>query len=192
MMGYSVADGESTLRPSYGDEGETLLNQIKKGNYRFPIIEERDAFTDAPYFFLWRNLDQNFPNSKFILTIRDEEEWIASVLKFYKDKPAQLLRQYYFGTCANPTISSACRTQWLERYQQHNQDVIQWFRTRPDDLLIMDLSKGDGWEPLARFLGKEPGVKKFPHANRRQGPIERGLRKIYHCFRAFGKKVKVD
>ena len=42
---------------------------------------------------------------------------------------------------------------YLERFERHNREVLEHFRERPDDLLIMDFSQGDGWEKLALFLG---------------------------------------
>ena len=39
-------------------------------------------------------------------------------------------------------------------------------RFAPDDLLVFDLPKGDGWEKLCGFLGHEVPDKPFPHANK--------------------------
>jgi len=174
-IGYSVVDGESTLRPGYGDEGRTLIEYIENGNFRFPIIERHDAFTDAPYFFVWRQLDKEFPNSKFVLTVRDDDEWISSVLRFYSNRPVQLLRDYFLNPCGDPTRSVDCRDEWLSRYRRHNREVMEYFKARPDDLLVMDLSKGDSWATLGKFLNQEVPDGKFPHANRHRGKLEQRM-----------------
>jgi hypothetical protein len=50
--------------------------------------------------------------------------------------------------------------------------VHDYFRERPDDLLVLNICAGEGWERLCPFLGQDvPGIP-FPWANRRPGPRE--------------------
>jgi len=50
-------------------------------------------------------------------------------------------------------------------YQKFVTAVFEYFKGRPKDLLVMNVSAGDGWEKLCPFLGKPiPGVP-FPKAN---------------------------
>ena len=49
---------------------------IKKSNY--------DAFTDDPMSFIYKDLDKNFPNSKFILTERDKKSFSNSYINYFK------------------------------------------------------------------------------------------------------------
>jgi hypothetical protein len=52
-------------------------------------------------------------------------------------------------------------------YDQHHGNVREYFRSRPNDLLVMDICGGEGWAPLCRFLAKrEPSVP-FPHTDSR-------------------------
>lgn len=53
------------------------------------IIKEmkRDkSFSDFPMWYcnLYKDLDRAFPNSKFILTVRDSESWFESMVKWHK------------------------------------------------------------------------------------------------------------
>src|SRR5690606_21421655 len=74
-----------------GDQikAELLLDDYAKRNFK-AIIEyckTADAFQDAPFCFqhTYQALDQSFPNSKFILTIRDsDDQWYQSLLNFHK------------------------------------------------------------------------------------------------------------
>ena len=50
-------------------------------------------------------------------------------------------------------------------YDAQNAEIVAYFADRPDDLLVMDLSKGDGWLKLVNFLGKDV-LKPFPYANK--------------------------
>ena len=73
-----------------GDQprGELLLHDYAKRNWK-PIIKfckTAEAFQDAPFCFpfTYQTLDIAFPNSKFILTVRDSaEEWYKSLTSFH-------------------------------------------------------------------------------------------------------------
>jgi hypothetical protein len=54
---------------------------------------------------------------------------------------------------------------YLRRFEAHNEDVLDYFKHRPNDLLVMTLADGDGWEKLCPFLDKEAPSLPFPHAN---------------------------
>jgi hypothetical protein len=56
-------------------------------------------------------------------------------------------------------------------YERHQEDVARYFRNRPNDLLRMNLSKGDGWEKLAPFLGRSVPAVPFPHGNSIEGMV---------------------
>ena len=53
----------------------------------------------------------------------------------------------------------------LAVYNAHNEGVLAYFKDRPDDLLVLDIAKGEGWEPLCKFLGCPVPAAPFPHAN---------------------------
>jgi len=55
---------------------------------------------------------------------------------------------------------------YLERYERHNREVLEYFRDRPDDFLMMDFAAGDGWDKLCPFLGEKKPRQPFPHANK--------------------------
>jgi len=47
-------------------------------------------------------------------------------------------------------------------YDLHHKSVLEYFRKRPDDLLIMNITDGDGWEKLCPFLSKPIPPEDFP------------------------------
>ena len=116
-------------------------------------IKERaagyNAFSDAPWMFLFKQLDEWYPGSKFILTLRKSPEILArSDINQWRGKsdtpPAQ---------------------KFIDRYIKHNQMVIDYF-TNKTNLLIMCFENGDGWKKLCKFLNKPIPDKAFPHANK--------------------------
>ena len=58
------------------------------------------------------------------------------------------------------------RRQWLD----HHRRVADHFRYRPHDLLVMNITAGDGWELLAPFLGHPIPLEPFPFENAVSSP----------------------
>ena len=58
---------------------------------------------------------------------------------------------------------------YLRKYVGHNEEVLRYFAGHRDDLLVMDLSRGDGGQELCSFLGRDVPAVPFPHANEAQG-----------------------
>ena len=57
-----------------------------KGDGRSRTLERSYALSDLPIPLLFRELDAAYKGSKFILTIREEDEWIDSVRAHWSDK----------------------------------------------------------------------------------------------------------
>lgn len=54
---------------------------------------------------------------------------------------------------------------WRQEKRDHYQAVTEYFADRPQDLLIMNICEGDGFELLAPFLGLPIPNEAFPHKN---------------------------
>jgi len=106
---------------------------------------EVDAVQDMPWPLVFRELDQAFPGSKFILTERDEDAWWRSILGQFGNNPA-VLQQLTYGEDAGAPLGNEKR--YRETYRAHNAAVRAYFAERPDDLLIMDLKQANGWFAL--------------------------------------------
>ena len=52
-----------------------------------------------------------------------------------------------------------------DRYERHNADVREHFRDRTDQLIEIDITRGEGWEKLCPFLSMPIPGTPFPHAN---------------------------
>ncbi len=153
VLGYKVRGGSSRL-----------LVPILKGNFK-PVLktaEPYDAVRDIPWYNIYRELDELIPGSKFILTIREEESWYQSVSKAIGDiKRANT--EWLYGR--GKGLPKYHKENTLRKYREHNQGVIDYFKDRPDDLLVLNLADGDGWEKLCPFLGKDIIEGGIPHLN---------------------------
>ena len=179
-LGYKVAS-------IFGKElplDELRRSYVARG---LEIAEEYDAVQDMPWPLLYRELDQAFPGSKFILTWRDTDKWLNSVCG-HLGTNGGVLQQLSYGEDARCPVGN--EDLYRTVYETHNVDVRAYFRNRPDDFLEMKVADGDGWEPLCRFLNEPVPAVPFPFVNsaKARNSISRRLmkrlRNTYRSLRA--------
>ncbi|MBL4587664.1 MAG: hypothetical protein JKX84_11510 [Flavobacteriales bacterium] len=148
-------------KPIFWDFASESGNELK---FRLPNGDEFDAMTDLPVARFYRELDKEFPNSKFILTTRNEEEWLESCRNFFAEGNHQFFKwmQLHFDMYGTNTFD---KEMFQSAYRKHIADVKQYFCSRPNDLLILDIPNGDGWEKLCSFLEQEIPNIEFPNTN---------------------------
>jgi hypothetical protein len=151
ILGYRVTGPNFAAEEKLGDD---LPERAAK------LAEEYDAFQDNPWPILFRQMDERFPGSKFVLTVRDADRWYASALRHFGTRESPR-RKLIYGV-GSPAGNEAI---YKRRFLAHNQEVVDYFADRPNDILIMDVTKGDGWELLCPFLGHPIPDSPFPHSN---------------------------
>jgi hypothetical protein len=176
VLGYHAVNGDTPGSYPGADDGATLIQQIDAGNFRLPTLEMFEAFTDNPYFRIWREIYAMYPDARYILTARDEQSWIASCTGFYRNRRIRPMRAWMFGAHADPSRDEASRQAWLDAYRAHNRAVREFFASRPGQFLELDPTSTPGWDRLCAFLGAPIPARAWPHANpgRRNRPW-RGL-----------------
>ena len=127
----------------------------------YDIANKNEAFQDNPWPVLYKEMDKKFPGSKFILTVRDEQKWIKSVINHFGAKHTEM-RRYIYGV-GHPKGNEEI---YIQRYLNHINEVKAHFELRTTDLLVVDWEKGDGWTEICQFLHKPIPNCKFPHVNR--------------------------
>ncbi|HBW88441.1 MAG TPA: hypothetical protein DEG17_06060 [Cyanobacteria bacterium UBA11149] len=152
---------------------EILLKELMAGNYNLSVFNEFDGITATAVAPFFPQLDRIYPDSKFILTVRDKESWLDSVKELWEAKPVDdsldkdpknylrmLQRIAIFGTY------KFNRERLSYIYDLHYQMVREYFKDRPESLLVMDICGGEGWEKLCPFF-KLPLVDvPFPFKNK--------------------------
>jgi 3'-phosphoadenosine 5'-phosphosulfate (PAPS) 3'-phosphatase len=130
------------------------------------LLENHDALTDTPIPSLYPALDARYPGAKFILTVRGMDGWLKSCQKQFTEKHAAALaagHHQLFTDLYGCTVFDD--TRFRQGYAKFVGEVETYFRDRPDDLLIIDVTAGEGWEKLCPFLGKPIPDLPFPKAN---------------------------
>lgn len=133
-------------------KGERLTTIIKKnqekGQRLFYGLENFTAFTDFSGWDYYKTLDEQYPNSKFIMTYRDLYSWLDSRERHVKTH----------GGIVN-------RARWEKQYKEKIPEIFNYFRNRKD-FLIINIPEGEGWAKLCPFLGKPIPQVPFFHKNK--------------------------
>ncbi|MGD8617119.1 MAG: sulfotransferase [Gammaproteobacteria bacterium] len=139
--------GIKTIHFPYSKEKkETLIQELG----RLPILDTYQGVVDGVAWD-FEFLDGRYPNSKFILTTRNIDSWIKS-----RQSHEEIIR----GQKTKFT-----REEMTEYYTQHSSAVKKHFKNRKNDLLVMRLVEGDGWDVLCPFLGLSIPDLPFPREN---------------------------
>jgi hypothetical protein len=166
ILGFRTINGDKPGSYPGADDGATLIRQIDAGDFRLPTFDLFDAFTDNPYFHIWREIHAQFPAAKYVFTVRDEQRWLQSCVRFYANRRIRPMRVWMFGPHADPSRSDASRAAWLEAYREHNAAVRAHFANAPPGrFLELDLVQRPLWDELCRFLERPAPSVPFPHAN---------------------------
>ena len=148
------------------------------------LASEFDAFQDNPWPILYQKLDEEFPGSKFVLTQRPTDEWLKSIVRHFRHATTPM-REWIYGVghpAGNENI-------YVARFEKHNRDVLEYFKNRPQDLLVMNITKGDGWEKLCPFLGAPVPDNPFPQSNIAV-QLESQMNLVSRILRAIRRKIK--
>ncbi len=127
------------------------------------IIDQYDSFEDWPWPLMYELLDKNYPDGKFILTVRKSPEiWFQSLVKHANRTGKTEFRKVAYGH----EMPHGFKEEHIAFYKKHNQDVLEYFSNKPGKLLKVCWENGDGWKEICPFLEKEiPGIP-FPHDNK--------------------------
>jgi hypothetical protein len=121
------------------------------------------AFQDVPFSkpYTYQALDMAFPNSKFILTVRDSsDQWYNSITRFHAKmwekngriptkKDLQQASYRYKGMAwdanrlsyTSPEDDPYRKADLVAYYERHNAAVIEYYRHRPGDLLVLNVAE---------------------------------------------------
>jgi hypothetical protein len=128
------------------------------------------ASCDLPIPLYFKQLDKAYPGSKFVLTIRPTANWLRSVERHFlhefnpyrkqwnNDWATHQIHKMLYGRKAFD------REIFAKRYHDHNLEVMEHFKGRPNDLLILPTGHS-GWDMLCPFLDQPVPSVPYPHLN---------------------------
>lgn len=154
---------------------EKLFKKIKNNDFNWEIMNDYQAITDITTIPFYKNLYNQYPVSKFVLTCRDLDNWLKSIkhhwekghhfspinVNYKKMLPmTQMLLSLVYGGF-----------DWDENrfkniYKNHLFDVENFF-LNSNRLLKIDICDGESWDKLCHFLNKPKPNFNFPNLGKR-------------------------
>jgi len=129
---------------------------------------------DWPAAAYWRELVDQYPGARVILSLRDPDKWYDSVMNTIynvmrpEDNPdlpehvkvqLTMVRELVFEQTFEGRLDD--RAHAIGVFERHNEQVVE---TVPAERLLV-YRPGDGWEPICAFLGCEVPEAEFPRLN---------------------------
>jgi len=178
---------------SVGDQctAERLAHRYYFNGEFEPIIEyceSAQAFQDVPFSWpeTYKHLDRAYPGSKFILTLRDDaEQWYRSITRFHAKvfgngniPSSGLLKSagyaakgFMYNTVkihGTPDDDPYNKKTMIAHYEAYNRDVLEYFKNRPEDLLVINIAADGDFQRFCEFIKVEmpQGAKGFPWENK--------------------------
>lgn len=131
---------------------------------------EYDAAVDITVVAWMDEIDRRFPDAKWVLTVRDEREWLHSASQFFRRSLVMFEPEMtrFFMTIREQVYGSAefDAATWSQVYRSHQDRVRRKFGDQPGKLLVMDVGEGNPWSALCDFLSLPKPDVPFPHLNR--------------------------
>lgn len=141
------------------------LTNTLPGSFDPKGFQEFNAVADWPFSVLYKQLDNLFQNSLFILTIRELSAWTVSAEAHWSAHIQECGTMYSLDRWAHDYLPYS-REVIQERYLLHNMEVQEYFKGR-SDFLVLDVSAPNPWKELCSFLKLPVPDSPFPHLNKR-------------------------
>jgi hypothetical protein len=140
---------------------------------RLSILDRHRALVDLPAAGFFRQLDVRYPESRFIHTVRERDQWLEAVERHYRslaeDWWSMSERFRVFSERITRHVYGAFpfdRAAFAGAFDRHEEAVAAHFADRPADLLVLNVADASAPTELAAFLGRAPARNgPFPHVS---------------------------
>jgi hypothetical protein len=125
------------------EEGIPLLS----GYEEYQVVSDMEHVKNMNYAHVdfFREMDIQYPNSRFILNIRNVDNWIRSRI-YHGDG------SYLNVVMENLQLSKdEVSKKWRKDFQKHYKSVTEYFKDVPNKLLVMNIETDDCAQKLVDF-----------------------------------------
>ena len=166
----------------YSDMESHLDGFDNEGDDYFPCVH---AYID--YF---KEIDRQYPNSKFILNIRNVNNWIES-----RRKHVFSSGRTYLGSCMHhmKMTKKEVLALWENQWDTHINNVLEYFKHRPDDMLLFNIEEGDNGIRIKNFLSEDLNREQYFGLDvSRWKQHNQGLQSLFQSLIPTTENVKKD
>jgi hypothetical protein len=163
-LGWVKAGSPDSLRVPF--DSRDLMKAWDRGDtkYLVDVARDFDIVEDWPWPLVWREMDEAFPDARFVLTRRSSVDlWLKSQRRHVDASwgGGYRMRAKIYGTVRPEDGLEG----YKGIYEGHLAQVRDYFNGS-GRLLEVCWDEGDGWPELGGFLGVPVPDVPFPHSNR--------------------------
>ena len=174
MLGIPTLHWEHEGRKVYTTLHETIEKNKQNNRKLFYGLDNTyQGFSDFKGERYFRELYAQYPNSKFILTIRPLEDWLRSVERW---ESKRLLHKKLATAIKRNDVKKAkhyrnqLKTSFnkkvkIRHYRRYKKEIRKFFKDKPDQFLELRICEGEGWPELCSFLNLDQPNVDFPRKN---------------------------
>ena len=144
-------------------------------------VNKFDALTELPFCcdYNFRDLYNMYPKAQFILTTRDEEKWLNSTIKYKRMMDIIINKFPGYGMFTKNFYNFEFS---IDNFKKYNKNVLDFFQDKQEQLLVMDIPDGDGYEKLCKFLDVEyrDNLGEFPNVQEIKLQLYLRMRYLFH------------
>ncbi|WP_134678477.1 sulfotransferase [Paracoccus ravus] len=153
--GMRVADNTYKIGSASRNIAKKMQGNVENGRPVLDGIDMFDAYSDMElsrfhihiegiYFF--QKFDAEYPGSKFILNVRDKDNWIRSRSNHGNGRYMQK-----YVASRGLDSAEAAQAEWSSAWDSHIENVQTHFASAPSKLLVFDIET-DAPDRVAEFL----------------------------------------
>jgi len=133
---------------------------------------------DMPWPLFYKELYELYPDAKFILTYRNPDSWIKSVIKYFASIRIPLHKEIYKVPCAE-----GYEEVYLNFYKNLNNQIIEFFSDK-DNFIQLETGTDFNYNKIYSFLEiDEIPQKVFPNSRKNIQYLSKY--KIYRDIRSY-------
>jgi hypothetical protein len=160
ILGYKSVHVECNVMEVSNDDGHDTFSINKE------VIENNEAIVGTPLSPCYEMLANQYPDSLFIITIRESEGWLKSCsLSFTEQLPMDdnhhALHRWLYDSILFD------KEKFLKGYMNYVNKVLTFFDRNNRKLFLYNICSGNRWLPLCEFVGKDVPECPFPHESKR-------------------------
>ena len=123
--------------------------------------EQFDFYRGFPWLAEWEWLEENIDGARFIHTVRDERNWLASATANWPTHNTPI-HQHYIGA-AKPSDHPMM---YIDMFRRHNAALADFARAHPNRAMVLNVFEENSLNRLDDFLKIERNrFDAFPHEN---------------------------
>ncbi|HEX3883392.1 MAG TPA: sulfotransferase [Stellaceae bacterium] len=135
-----------------------------------PVWEAYDAFDDVPLPVLYRELDEAYPDARFVALYRDPFEWVRSIRVHCRGRvldPYERVQYWHYLDEKPEKLDDVPDDRLIAMHLRHHEELMTYFRGR-GNFMLANLADPDVGKKLSAFLKVPP--RNFPLVDYKKKP----------------------